>query len=45
VKKPRELRIEQADPRKLNPAAYNPRKISAQKMTFEFGSTNRKEGK
>jgi len=32
--KKRELRIEQADPRKLNPAAYNPRKITAQKMTL-----------
>src|SRR2546423_1602268 len=33
-KRPRELRIEQADPRKLNPAAYNPRKISARKMAL-----------
>jgi ParB-like chromosome segregation protein Spo0J len=32
MKKPRELRVEQVDPRKLNPSAYNPRKISAQKM-------------
>lgn len=32
MKKARELRIEQADPGKLNPAAYNPRKITPKKM-------------
>jgi ParB-like chromosome segregation protein Spo0J len=34
VKRTRELRVEQMDPRKLNPSAYNPRKISAKKMAL-----------